>query len=107
MHQPPAVGRCTLKKPGGVAVFIVKSFVRDGKLVDFPGDWRRLCEHVGFETVKEVHASLVEEWEEQTLFDGPVRKEKRRESFFRRLARKRGAPSIDFEVVLFLRKRAA
>src|SRR6185295_9607320 len=32
-----------LLKPGGYAVWVVKAFVRDKKLVDFPGDWRKLC----------------------------------------------------------------
>jgi len=93
-------------KPGGVAVWIVKKFVRNRQLVHFDHDWRRLCEHVGFETIKEVHASFVEEWEEHTLFDGPVTKQKQRKSFFRRLAEKKGAPKIDFETVYYMRKPA-
>lgn len=91
-------------KPGGIAVWVVKAFVRDKKLVDFPGDWRKLCEHVGFETVLEVRASLVEQWQENTLFDGVVQKERKRASFFRRLAEKRGSPKIDWETVWFMRK---
>ena len=82
---------------------LVKHFVRNGKLVDFPGDWRRLCEHVGFELVQEVHASLVETTTHRTLF-GEKTTERARKSFFRRLAEKRGSPRIDYECVLFMRK---
>ena len=94
-------------KPGGYAVWVVKHFVRKGKLVDFPGDWRRLCEHVGFELVQEVHASLVTEETKSHLFDGERTTRRERKSFFRRLAEKKGSPRIDFECVLFMRKRQA
>jgi hypothetical protein len=93
-------------KPGGVAAWIVKAFVRNKKLVDFPGDWRRLCEHVGFEMLQEVHASLVHETRLGHLFEpsGEVVKRRSRLSFFRRLAEKKGAPPVHHEVVLFMRK---
>ena len=91
-------------RPGGYAVWVVKHFVRKGQLVDFPGDWRKLCEHVGFELVQEVHASLVETWEENHLFHGVQQKERKRASFFRRLAEKKGSPKIDHETVWFMRK---
>lgn len=92
-------------KPGGVAVWVTKAFVRDKRVVDFPGDWRKLCEHVGFETVQEVHAMLVAEERRSDLFDGETVKRRERKSFFRRLAEKRGSPRIDFEVVYFMIKR--
>jgi tRNA G10 N-methylase Trm11 len=91
-------------KPGGTAVWVVKMFVRDKQLVDFPGDWRKLCESVGFETVTEVHAMLVAEETRTDLFDGPVVKRRERKSFFRRLAEKKGSPRIDWETVYFMRK---
>lgn len=93
-------------KPGGVAVWIVKAFVRNKKIVDFPGDWRRLCEHVGFEMVQEIHASLVSKTRLGHLFDpsGEVVKTRSRLSFFRRLAEKKGSPPIHHEVVLIMRK---
>jgi hypothetical protein len=90
-------------KPGGIAVWVVKAFVRNKQRVDFPDDWRRLCEHQGFTVVEEVHASLVQEDTYAGLFgDRTVRRE--RKSFFRRLAEKKGSPRIDHEVVWFLRK---
>lgn len=91
-------------KPGGVAAWVVKAFVRDKQIVDFPGDWRKLCEHVGFETIKEVHASLVAEDSAPNLFGGEIVTRRERKSFFRRLAEKKGSPRIDFEVVYFMRK---
>jgi len=39
-------------RPGGTAIWVTKAFVRDGKRVDFPGQWRDLGEAVGFETVE-------------------------------------------------------
>ncbi len=94
-------------KPGGTAVWVVKHFVRDKAIVDFPGDWRKLCESVGFETVTEVHAMLVAEETKNDLFDGPTVKRRERKSFFRRLAEKKGSPRIDFETVYFMRKPEA
>ena len=94
-----------LLKPGGYAVWVVKAFVRNKKLVDFPGDWRRLCEHAGFGTVEEIHASLVQETTHAGLF-GDMTTKKERKSFFRRLAEKKGSPRIDYEVVWVMRKPA-
>ena len=94
-----------LLRPGGFAVFVVKAFVRDKRIVDFPGDWRRLCEAVGFETVQEVHASLVTETCRPHLFDGERVTRTERKSFFRRLHERRSPETrIDHEVVWFLRK---
>ena len=90
-------------KPGGTAAWVVKAFVRKRKIVDFPNDWRKLCEHVGFETFLEVHASLVHTTTEDGLF-GEVTTTRAKKSFFRRLAEKRGSPAIDYECVLFMRK---
>ncbi len=91
-------------KPGGHAIWVVKSFVRKGKIVDFPGDWQRLCESVGFKTVCVHHAMLVKETKHQTLFGDTEIKRKERKSFFRRLAESKGSPRIDFEVVLCMEK---
>lgn len=96
-----------LLKPGGMAVWVVKAYVKNKRIVDFPGDWRKLCEHIGFETEKVVHAMLVEEHVAGHLFDGEVVKRHERKSFFRRLAEKKGSPAIDYEVVLFTRKSEA
>lgn len=91
-------------KPGGHAIWVVKSFVRKKKIVDFPGDWQRLCESVGFKTVCIHHAMLVKETKYQTLFGDTEIKRKERKSFFKRLAESKGSPRIDFEVVLCMQK---
>ncbi len=87
-------------RPGGHAVWIVKAFVRNKKIVDFPGDWQRLCEDVGFKTVCTHHAMLVKSHNVGHLFDGEFTKKTERKSFFRRLAESKGSPRIDFETVL-------
>ena len=87
-------------RPGGHAIWVVKSFVRNKKIVDFPGDWQKLCESVGFKTVCVHHAMLVKEMSHKTLFGHTEVKRKERKSFFRRLAESKGSPRIDFEVVL-------
>lgn len=84
--------------PGGHAIFVVKAFVRNKQIVDFPGQWRQVCESVGFKPVCEHLAMLVKETTEQTFY-GPETKRKERKSFFRRLAEKKGSPRIDHETV--------
>ena len=89
-----------LLAPGGHAVWVVKSFVRKGRIVDFPGQWRILCESVGFVTLHEHRAMLVEETEHDTLFNGREVTRKERKSFFRRLHEKKNpATAIDYETV--------
>jgi hypothetical protein len=84
-------------RPGGHAAWTLKAFVRDGARVDFPGQWRKLCESVGFVTLHEHRAWLVEEHGIQPGFahtinrDGTVTPQfkllrKERKSFFRRLS---------------------
>jgi tRNA G10 N-methylase Trm11 len=95
-------------KPGGHAVWIVKAFVRDRQIVDFPADWRKLCEYVGFETVTEVHAMLVKKgaYHGDVGLDGEVIVDQtERKSFFRRLAESKGSPKINYEVVYIMVKR--
>ena len=87
-------------RPGGHAVFVVKAFVRKGKLVDFPGQWRQLCEAVGFRCLHVHRAWLVDDHGTQQRTDGgETRLTKERKSFFRRLAEKKGSPRIDWEEV--------
>lgn len=96
-------------KPGGVAIWVTKSFVRKGERVDFPGQWRQLCEAVGFETLHEHRAHLVEERGAQYTLDGELeQRQVKRMSFFRRLhAQKYPHLSIDWETVLCMRKPGA
>jgi hypothetical protein len=93
-------------KPGAYTAWVLKGYIKNKQLVDFPSQWRQLCEACGFEFVQEVHASLVKETHiGNDLFSGEVvTKRTERKSFFRRLAEKNGSPPINWETVLFLRK---
>lgn len=91
-------------KPGGVAVWVCKNFVRKGVIVEFSDDWRKLNEACGLELVEWIKASLVKEDRAPDLFGGESVKTTERKSFFRRLADKKGSPRIDHEDVLVLRK---
>jgi hypothetical protein len=102
------IAQCiALLKPNGIAVWVVKSYVREGHIVDFPGDWRRLCESLGLVTLHEHHALLVEAHGTQGgLFGEDTTHRTERKSFFRRLhEKKRPDLAIDFEVVLCMQKR--
>jgi hypothetical protein len=72
-------------KPGGHAIWVVKQFVRKGALVDFPGQWLRLCEACGFSLVCRHRAMLGSEIREVTLFGDTRTQHVVRMSFFRRL----------------------
>lgn len=86
--------------PGAPAIWVTKQYVRNRALVDFPGDWRRLCEAVGFVTLHEHHALLSEEHGTQgDLWQGETRHRTKRTSFFRRLAEAKGSPEITHETV--------
>jgi hypothetical protein len=86
--------------PGGHAAWVVKGFVRNKQLVDFPGQWRALCESAGFTTLHEHHALLTEHRGAQhTLDGGTTEMTTERKSFFRRLAERKGSPRIDWETV--------
>ena len=92
-------------RPGGIAIWVVKAFVRNAAIVDFPGDWLRLCEACGFTFIEEIHASLVKEDSHPGLFGEPVVKRTERKGFFRRLHQKKYPHlAIDWEVVLVVRK---
>lgn len=95
----------TVLAPGAHAAWVVKAFVRGGEIVDFPDQWRRLCEACGFTTVETVRAWLVEDRGAQYDLMGELHERQvQRKSFFRRLAEKNGSPAIDYEVVLFVEK---
>lgn len=92
--------------PRGVAVWVVKDFVRNKSIVPFCDQWRQLCEAVGFETLYVARAWLVEEHGTQLAHDGNhKRRRTQRKSFFRRLHEsKYPDTAIDYEQVIFMRK---
>jgi hypothetical protein len=94
-----------LLKPGSYSAWVCKKFVRNGQIVDFPGQWQQLCEACGFEYVETIRAMLVSPEAQQGDLDGGNKKiQKSRKSFFRRLSERNGSPAIDYEEVVILRK---
>ncbi len=88
-------------RPGGVAVFVVKDYVRNGQRVPFCDQWRQLCEAAGFRTLHVHRAWQVEDHGTQhTLFGAPETRTVERKGFFRRLAERNGSPRIDWEEVI-------
>jgi len=45
-------------KPGGLAIVVLKNFIRNWKVVDLIGDTVKLCEHVGFKLVRRIRFVL-------------------------------------------------
>jgi hypothetical protein len=92
--------------PGGVAIWVTKAFVRNKAIVDFPEQWRELCESYGFETLHKHRCWLVEDRGGQYALNGDLVQQKvERKSFFRRLYEKKYPEnSIDYEVVWCMRK---
>jgi len=96
-------------KPGGMAIWVLKDFVRSKKIVPFCAQWQRVAESCGFETVEIIRALLTEDRGAQYMLDGAlVKHQVKRCSFFRRLhERKYPHLAIDYETVLCQRKPAA
>lgn len=91
--------------PGGHAVWVVKDYVKNKKVVPFCDQWRQLCEAVGFVTLHEHRAMLVHhKGTSHTLEGGTVEHKTESKSFFRRLAESKGSPRIDYEVVFCMVK---
>ena len=93
-------------KHGGVLACVIKDYVKGGKRVPLCDDTWTLLQACGFEPIERCRAMLVKEQRHNGLF-GEVVERKERKSFFRRLAEKKGSPPIDWEEVLWVRKRAA
>ena len=85
-------------------MWVCKDFIRARKRVPFSNDWKTCCEAAGFEFVEWIKATLVKEQRHPGLFGEDVVKTTKRISFFRRLAEARGAPPIDEEDVIVMRK---
>ena len=91
--------------PGGHAVWVLKRFIKDGKIVDFPQQWAQLCEAVGFRVVHWHKAMLVRYKGTSLTLDGEeVHHETASKSLFRRMAENRGSPKIDWEDVVCMVK---
>ena len=92
--------------PGGHAIWVLKMFVRSGRLVDFPGQWEALCQSVGFRTVCKHRAWLNKNTGimQSTLDGDEVSMAKWYKSFFRILCESKGSPRIDWELILCMEK---
>jgi len=94
--------------PGGHAIWVLKAYIRDKEIVDFPGQWQAMCESVGFVTLHIHKAWMVEERGVQLdLFGNEHKDTKAYKSFFRRLYEsKYPENAIDYEIVLCMVKPA-
>jgi len=93
--------------PGGHAVWVVKDFVKGGKIIPFCDQWRQLCEAVGFVTLHEHHALFTRHnGTSYKLEGGEVEHKKSSKSFFRRVAESHGSPPIDYETIFCMEKPA-
>ena len=92
--------------PGGHAIWVLKMFVRSGRLVDFPGQWEALCQSVGFRTVCKHRAWMNKNTGimQSTLDGDEVSMAKWYKSFFRILCESKGSPRIDWELILCMVK---
>jgi len=86
-------------RPGGVAIWVVKDFVRAKKRVDFTGDWRKLCEAAGFTTLHEHHAMLYKEHRFRSIWGEEIIRRTNRASFFRTLANNKAGWAAYWEIV--------
>lgn len=95
-------------RPGGHAIWVVKNYVRNSAIVDFTGDWAKLCQHVGFEWLHHHRALLTEaHGTQRDLFGADQVQSTAHISFFRRLHQaKYPHLAITHESVLCFRKPA-
>lgn len=103
------VAQCYMAlRPGGHAIWVTKRYVKGWRIVEFTGQWIRLCESVGFVVTCQHRAMLVRDDGERAAMVGDAKlHRKERKSFFRRLAEKKGSPAIDWEDVVCMVKPAA
>ncbi len=96
------VSQChLLLKPGATTAWVVKSYVKAGKVVPFPDQWAALLESTGFKVTHRIRCHLVSETREADLFGGETVKRTKKVSFFRRLhEKKRPDLAIDFEEIV-------
>ncbi len=98
--------RGTGKSLGAVSMWVVKNYVKSGRIVNFVDQWRILCEACGFEHIETIIAWQTEDKGTNYDLDGGKKKRTiKRASFFRILYEKKHPEnSIDAEIVLVVRK---
>ena len=87
-------------RPGGHAIWVTKSYVRARERVNFPEQWRRLCEAAGFVTLHEHRAWQIEDTPLVDLDGAEQIRRVEHKGFFRRQNETNGAPRVDYEVVI-------
>ena len=93
-------------RPGAKAIFVLKRYIKDSKIVQFPAQWAYLAATVGFIPLHWHKCWMIEDRGTQyDLFGGKIEKITARYSFFRRLhAKKYPHLEIQYEdVICFLR----
>lgn len=100
------VSECyALLRPGGHAIWVVKDYLKDKKVVPFCEQWRLMCETTGFETVCQHRAMQVEVYNSQPdMFGNVTQKVIQRKGFFRLQLERKGLPPIDWEMVICMQK---
>jgi hypothetical protein len=93
-----------LLRDGATTCWVCRDFVRKGKRVPFCDQWVQLLEKCGYRVTHRIRCWLVEETTTPDLFEGMTTKRKKKASFFRLLAEKKGAPKIDNEEVIVAEK---
>lgn len=92
-------------RPGGVAIYVLRDFVRKGKVVPFCDQWLALGKACGFVPLEYIRSWLVRTVSADTDLLGDLRvKTVQNKAMFRTLAERNGSPPIDFDVILVLRK---
>ena len=93
-------------RKGGYTFWVVKRYIKAGKIVEFDNMRLRLCQVCGFQHVETIYAWQTEDKGTQVNLEGEAEKKiVRRQSFFRLLyTKKYPENAIDYEVVLVLRK---
>ena len=96
-----------LLRPHAVSFWVVKNYVKSGRIINFVDQWRILCESCGFEHIETIIAWQTEDKGTNYDLDGGKQKKiVKRKSFFRLIFEKKFPElSIDAEVVLVMRKR--
>lgn len=95
----------SLLVPGGVAIWVVKDFIRNKERVEFSQQWAALNEACGFEWLHEHRCWVVEDRGTQLGFFEDEDRIVERKSFFRRLYESKYPDNrIDWESVLCMRK---
>lgn len=93
-----------LKKDGWIAI-VVKDYVRKKQRVPLCDNTVKLLENVGFVVEYRVRAWTLTETIHHDLFKGEIVNKKERKSFFRRLQEQKGSPRIDWEEIIFARRK--